>query len=93
MNYVDRLFLGPLREQLGRGRDDEEGPMSEHESAERFTNQKRRIATERDVAARWGGGGFGCGMCGVRFKVGDGWRWQYANTGDRDETELCITTY
>ena len=67
--------------------------MSEHESAERFTNQKRRIATERDVAARWGGGGFGCGMCGVRFKVGDGWRWQYANTGDRDETELCITTY
>lgn len=45
-----------------------------------FTDGKRWIATERDVAMKWGvdGKGFRCGLCGHHFKVGDGVRWQYA---------------
>jgi len=46
-----------------------------------FTDQKRRIATEKDCSARWSGAkdgkNFRCAMCGHRFQVGDGWRWQY----------------
>jgi ribosomal protein L24E len=54
------------------------------ESAQRsFTDRKRRIATERDVNARWSGDlpgvRFRCGLCGHRFKIGDGWRWVYGD--------------
>ena len=44
-----------------------------------FTDQKRWIATEKDVAGKWGldGKGFRCGLCGHSFNVGDGVRWQY----------------
>ena len=46
-----------------------------------FTDQKRWIATEKVVAAKWGldGSGFRCGLCGHRFMVGDGVRWQYGS--------------
>ena len=44
-----------------------------------FTDQKRRIVTEDDLTAPWGGyrdgRNFRCYLCGYRFKVGDGWRW------------------
>ena len=45
-----------------------------------FTDQKRRVATAKDVATKWGldGKGFRCGLCGCHFKEGDGFRWQYA---------------
>lgn len=46
-----------------------------------FTNGLRRIATERDCATKWGGDApgvrFRCYLCGHKFAVGDGWRWQY----------------
>jgi hypothetical protein len=46
-----------------------------------FTDQKRWIATEKDVAGKWGldGNGFRCGLCGHHFKAGDGVRWQYGS--------------
>jgi hypothetical protein len=47
-----------------------------------FTDQKRRIAVESDLKARWGGHPAGerfrCYMCGHKFRLGDGWRWVYA---------------
>lgn len=44
-----------------------------------FTDQKPRIATERQVT-RWGGKReagkrFRCYLCGHKFRVGDYWRW------------------
>ena len=46
-----------------------------------WTDQKRRIATEKDCQTRWGAGKPGeqflCSLCGHKFKVGDGWRWVY----------------
>jgi hypothetical protein len=48
-----------------------------------FTDQKPRIATEEDCAAKWNGGKpgefFRCGLCGYKFKPGDHWRWVYTN--------------
>ncbi len=48
-----------------------------------FTDQKPRIATEKDVSITWGfgkpGENFRCGFCGHKFAVGDQWRWQYTN--------------
>ena len=53
---------------------------------DRFTNQKRRVATEEECHAPWGGlkngAGFRCYLCGHRFRPGDGWRWVY--TGSRN---------
>ena len=47
-----------------------------------FTDQKRRIATEADCKARWGGepngARFRCYLCAHRFVPGDGWRWVYS---------------
>ena len=47
-----------------------------------FTDGNRRVATEEDLAMSWGGEKkgkrFRCYLCGHRFRVGDGWRWQYA---------------
>ncbi len=46
-----------------------------------FTDQKQRIATEKDCNARWNGRepgkGFRCYLCGHKFEVGDKWRWVY----------------
>lgn len=44
-----------------------------------FTNGLRWTATASDVVRKWGldGNGFRCGLCGHRFQVGDGVRWQY----------------
>lgn len=57
-----------------------------------FTDGRHRVATARDVGRRWGlsGDGFRYGLCGHRFKEGDGWRWQYA--GGRT-IEMNNTTY
>ena len=46
-----------------------------------FTDQKPRIATEKDVNAAWSGrkSNFRCGFCGHKFKVGDQWRWIFTN--------------
>jgi hypothetical protein len=48
-----------------------------------FTDQKPWIATEKDCALNWGGGGkgarFRCGLCGYKFKPGDTVRWQFTN--------------
>ena len=48
-----------------------------------FTNQRPRIATAEDLAAKWNGrtahAAFRCRLCGHRFRVGDKWRWVYAN--------------
>lgn len=47
-----------------------------------FTDGKRRVATEADLAMSWcgekNGKRFRCYLCGHRFRAGDGWRWQYA---------------
>jgi len=47
----------------------------------RFTNQKARYATEKDLKAPWSFGKngkyFKCGLCGYKFKLGDYWRWIY----------------
>ena len=55
-----------------------------------FTDQKRRVATEADCAASWGGvkNGvrFRCYLCGHRFVPGDGWRWVYS-AGQSQEIE------
>lgn len=46
-----------------------------------FTDGVRRLATPDDVGRRWSGGrsgeNFRCYLCGHRFQLGDGWRWQY----------------
>lgn len=46
-----------------------------------FTDQKQRVATQKDIDAKWKGskGNFRCYLCGYRFKVGDLWRWVYDN--------------
>jgi hypothetical protein len=48
-----------------------------------FTDQKQRIATERDCQARWSGNrpgeNFRCYLCGHKFIPGDLWRWQYGS--------------
>lgn len=48
-----------------------------------FTDQKRRVATEADCKAPWGGdrtgARFRCYLCGHRFQQGDGWRWVYSS--------------
>ena len=48
-----------------------------------FTDQKPRIATEKDINAPWGGrkNRFRCYLCGHKFKIGDIWRWVFANFG------------
>lgn len=50
-----------------------------------FTDGKARIATEVDCQACWSGGKpgarFRCYLCGIKFKVGDTWRFVY-NAGD-----------
>lgn len=51
-----------------------------------FTDQKPRIATEREVT-RWGGAEgmgrrFRCHLCGHKFKIGDYWRWIQATKMD-----------
>lgn len=49
----------------------------------RYTNGKPRTATATDCQGNWSGGtkgeNFRCYFCGVRFKPGDYWRWQYTN--------------
>jgi hypothetical protein len=44
-----------------------------------FTDQKPRIATEKDVKSPWdgkpNGARFRCHLCGHKFVVGDKWRW------------------
>jgi hypothetical protein len=48
-----------------------------------FTDQKPRIATEKECKANWGGGKpgefFRCHVCGHRFRPGDKFRWVYTN--------------
>ena len=48
-----------------------------------FTDQKPRIATQKDLNSPWSGCRhgkfFACGLCGHHFKVGDKWRWIYTN--------------
>jgi len=47
-----------------------------------WTDQTPQIATEEDCKASWNcvknGKRFRCYLCGVRFKVGDYWRFVYA---------------
>lgn len=49
---------------------------------ESFTNQKPRVATEKDLHLDWAGGKkdkyFRCYLCGHKFEVGDVWRWVYS---------------
>lgn len=49
-----------------------------------FTDQKRRVATEKHCNANWNGGKngkyFRCYLCGHKFVEGDGWRWVYGDT-------------
>lgn len=53
-----------------------------------FTDQKPRVATASDVAAKWGGESAGerfrCHLCGHKFVEGDAWRWVYANRSFTD---------
>ncbi len=46
-----------------------------------FTDQKPHIATEVQCKMRWGGAKpgerFRCYLCGVKFKVGDIFRWVF----------------
>lgn len=46
-----------------------------------FTDQKPRIATEKDCNGMWGGvekgQRFRCYLCGHKFRPGDIWRWVY----------------
>ena len=46
-----------------------------------FTSQLPQVATERDLQTKWSGrsDNFRCYMCGYEFKVGDYWRWVYAD--------------
>ena len=48
-----------------------------------FTDQNRRVATDEECHRQWGGEPdgkrFRCGLCGHRFKAGDGWRWVYGD--------------
>lgn len=47
-----------------------------------FTDQKPRIATQKDCESKWGlssnNDRFRCYLCGYKFVVGDYWRWQYS---------------
>jgi len=51
-----------------------------------FTDQKPRVATNKDVVAPWGGGKYGiyfrCYLCGYKFTVGDYFRWVFHSTGN-----------
>lgn len=46
-----------------------------------FTDGKPRIATAEDLVAKWNGdpANFRCRLCGHRFRLGDVWRWVFAN--------------
>ena len=48
-----------------------------------FTDGKPRIATEEECKSSWmgakNGKNFRCHMCGQKFRVGDRWRFVYAN--------------
>lgn len=48
-----------------------------------FTDGTRQIATAEDLARNWSGGkngkNFRCGMCGHKFKLGEGWRFQISS--------------
>jgi len=48
----------------------------------RFTDQKKRVATDKDLNTKWSfgkpGENFRCYICGYRFVLGDIWRWVYA---------------
>jgi hypothetical protein len=46
-----------------------------------FTNGKRRVMTEQEFNAKWGGHGGKnfCALCNHTFQIGEGWRWVYAN--------------
>ena len=52
-------------------------------TGDQFTNQKHRHVTEKELVANWSGGKkgkyFRCTLCGYKFKLGDYWRWVYAN--------------
>lgn len=51
--------------------------------ADSFTNQKPRATTDEDLKTRWSGGKPGefhrCYLCGHKFKLGEVWRWIFAN--------------
>ena len=51
-----------------------------------FTDGKQREATEEEIRAPWCGKRdgycFRCRLCGWRFRVGDVWRWVFANFKD-----------
>lgn len=50
-----------------------------------FTDQRRWVVTERDVATRWSDKmGLYCHLCNHKLKVGEGCRWVYAN-GPKEE--------
>ena len=57
-------------------------PQERDGEQHRFTNGKRRIASESEVASRWGlnGGRLYCHLCNKNIEVGDGWRWVYMNS-------------
>lgn len=46
-----------------------------------FMDGKPQAATAEHLAVRWSGraGNFRCRLCGHTFKLGDIWRWVYAN--------------
>lgn len=50
-----------------------------------FTDQRPRVATPADCAAKWScgkpGERFRCHLCGHKFVPGDVWRWVYCGTG------------
>lgn len=61
-----------------------------------FTDQKPRVATEKEIHARWGGGDYGvdfyCYLCGHVFQVGDAWRWVYCmDVGNLIVCQPCDT--
>ena len=57
--------------------------MSDKPIPDRFTDQKRRICSQAEADGKWGldKHGLYCTLCGHIFRVGDGWRWVYANDG------------
>lgn len=60
-----------------------------------FTDQKPRIATEKDCRGQWAlrskpGEGFRCYLCGHRFVPGDVWRFVY-NPGRGINFLVCGT--
>lgn len=63
-----------------------------------MTDQKPRQTTQEDLNARWDGAPPGvnhrCYLCGYKFKLGDTYRWVYANhikdsRGNFVTCELC----